>query len=104
MQLAPLFHLVWPYVLQLSGVAFAAFLAKKVHNATDSVRAQAIARIAKDIAATVYANNPSLVWIDLVNQVVKQLADATGLTDNAQVLTRAANGAVAELFGATVKR
>lgn len=97
MQLAPLFHLVWPYVLQLGGVAFAAFLAKKVHTATDSQRAQAIATIAKDIAAAVYTNNPSLTWLDLVKQVVEQLAAQTGLTENPLVLQRAATGALMSL-------
>jgi len=88
-----LFHVLWPYILQLGGVVFAGFVAKKLHTAADHSRAQAIATIAKDIAGAVYANNPTLTWVQLLQQVVNQLADQQ-LTNNADVLARVASTAL----------
>lgn len=102
---AALFHLVWPYVLQLGGVVFAAFVAKKVHNTADSARAQQLAAVAKDVAAAIYANNPTLPWVDLMKQVVDTLAGTAtpNITDNRSVLERAAAGALAAV-GALPKK
>lgn len=94
MQFGPLFHLIWPYALQLGGIAFAGWLGKHVKNNSDAARANAIALVAKDVAAQVYANNPSLSWLDLVKQVADQLAGETtpNFTSNRDVLERAAAG------------
>jgi hypothetical protein len=91
-----LFHVVWPYALQLGAAAFAVWFGKHVKNGADAQRALALAQIAKDVARAVLAKNPNLPWLSLVKDVVDTLATVAGVTNTA-ALERAAISALTEL-------
>lgn len=98
MSLGGVFQVMWPYALQLGAAAFAVFLGKHLKTSADSARAQALATIARDVAAAVIANNPKLGYLQYVQDVVQALAATTGIpTTNTDVLKRAAIGALSGL-------
>jgi len=89
----PIVNTLLPFLLPVIVGFFGAWLHPHVKTQTDAARASAIAQIAKDVAAAAFANNPSLPWLQLVQQVVSAMADAVPTT-NPEIIKRAAVSAL----------
>jgi len=68
-----------------------AWLIKKLRTPTDLDRATLLAHIAEAAAALVVSLNPKADWATMLQQVIQQIASASGLpTNNQAAITRAA--------------
>jgi hypothetical protein len=89
-------------LLGIIATGFGGWIARKIGLAHDTQaalhRAQILAVIAQDAAALVVSVNPTAVWSVLLEQTVKQIAAAAGLsTTDQQAIQRAAASALTAL-------
>jgi len=84
-----------PHLLELGALVLGGLIAKHVKTGADAARATALAQVAADCAAAVYANNPRLQWLELVKSTVAAITTAAGLpTRNRGAIERAAKAAL----------
>lgn len=85
-----------PTVLQqlasLAGLVLGALLLRRLKTPNDRERAQLLAALARDAAAIMIARNPNARWPELVRLVANAIG--TKITDNREVIERAAAGAL----------
>lgn len=89
-----------PYALQAGVLVVGWLISRRLKAPEQRARAEALARIANDTAAAVYAANPGASWAKLLEETVRELSAAAGLpTRNEGAIQRAAAGALARAQG-----